>query len=147
MTPAEVGNVLVATGAEHVYGGPGVQERAAAWATERGLTRSSTCWRCAHGLTRRGRHWPCGCASFDRILDHANLWVRAGRPAVLLTHPYYTPADLTEEAEAYAADHGLTVTIGDPADAWYGLGTTPVRFEVAAGRVEAATASSDREEV
>jgi hypothetical protein len=117
------------TGADGIYGGSDVAERAARWAAERGLRLSTSRHRCAHGLRRLGgRRAVCPCDPLG-LLDHAALWVRAGRPVVLLAHTYLDLDTATERADAYATEHGLTVFVGDEADAWYGCGAVPLRFE------------------
>lgn len=127
MTAMDV--ALVATGADRIYGTDDTRKRAAIWAGDRGYRLSGTHWRCAHGLLRLGRRFPCGCGGYRRLLDHANIWVRGGTPAVLLAHSYLDLAEVTEQANAYATEHRLVVVVGDPADGWYGAGTVPVRFE------------------
>lgn len=108
--------LLARTRADTLYGTDDSRTRAAHWAIDRGLRRSTSFWPCAHGLLRRGRNWPCGCGH-ARVLDHPSLWVRAGLPVLLLSHlyPYETPDALV---------------VDDPEDAWYGFETTPVRFGV-----------------
>lgn len=119
-------------GAGPELGAEGQTDRRAAWIAAEGVRLSSSSYHCAHGLLGKRPSWPCSCVDHDRLLDHARLWVRDGRPAVLLAHTYLGAADAARQAQAYAEAHGLVVTVGRREDAWYGFGTVPVRFELAA---------------
>lgn len=71
----------------------------------------------------------CCIADYPAVLDHAHVWQDVNGRRYLLAHLYgMTPAK-ERRVRGYAARHGLTVTIGDPDDDWYGHGTTPVCYE------------------
>ncbi len=111
------------------------EQRARDWAEARDLRESQRWYRdCLHGLTeRRASSLNCDCPRGDsEVLDHARLWNRDGRPAFLLAHIYgdVSPGSPGRaRAEQYAASFGVRLVIGDCADAWYGFGTTPLRYE------------------
>lgn len=108
------------------------------WAETRGVKESHRRWSdCLHGLVGRGapsRSMNCGCPRGDsELLDHARLWNRGGRPAFLLAHVYGDVSPWSEgwvRAQEYADAFGVRVVVGDPADDWYGFGTTPLRYEL-----------------
>jgi hypothetical protein len=113
-------------------------ERAREWAAQCGVKESQRWYRdCLHGLTgqrpRSGLSLNCDCPRGDsETLDHSRLWNRDGKPAFLLAQVY---GDVSPESVGaarvaeYAASFGVRAVIGDPADDWYGFGTTPVRYE------------------
>jgi len=112
----------------------------AAWASARGLRESARGGRCLHTLLgRRGLKCPRSgpyrdCSADDYVLlDHARLWLRHGRPAILLAHSYDRLERIQELAAAYVAPYNprfnINVVIGDPEDDWYGAGTIPIRYE------------------
>lgn len=109
-----------------------IRLRAAEWAEERGLKCSGSRWRCAHGLSAlRPPEGACGCLQHSaHLLDNATLWNRDGKPAVLLAHSWDDAGFIAVEADLYAAEFALDVTIGDPDDAWFRPGTTPIRWEL-----------------
>ncbi len=113
---------------DSLYGGDDVRQRAEAWARARGL-RLSDRSRCACGLYRRSDYsgW---CSPDDYVLlDHARIWNLDRQPVLLLAHSYASRQQIEELALLYAAQHDLKVTIGDPADDWYGAGAIPIRYE------------------
>lgn len=137
-------------------------ERLDAWAVEHGLTRS-TRPTCLHGLTGCNAYAPSnvrehadrckGGISVD-LLDHATLWLRDGRPAVLLAHVYAPGIGdpgreaWTERVTKYvAAFPGVTVWAGRSATdklALYRPGSTvPVLYGAPGVDLEAFGASLD----
>ncbi len=74
-------------------------------------------------------HAECCLSSYRELLDHGTLWNRNGKPAVLIAHSYDSPFDIELAAISYAIEHNASITIGDPVDAFYGHGTTPIRIE------------------
>lgn len=113
-----------------LYGDDSTRARAAVWAARHGLTLSQRSARCAHGLLGRQHDDPARCSPDPYVLlDHARVWNRDGRPALLLAHSYAQREDIEELAPVYAKEFGLVVTIGDPDDDWYGAAAVPIRYE------------------
>lgn len=88
------------------------------WAAERGLKLSDgkCCIRRLWGRCRRGFQFvgsekcPCG-APHD---DHTSLWIRRGpQPVCWVSQPYQLSKAQRAEIQAFAAEHGLRVTISD----------------------------------
>jgi len=107
-------------------GSAGTVERARRWALDGRLLLADGVPACAHGLYLMASCPKGTCTTSFRQLDHARIWVATaeGDRPFLLSHPY--SAEISTETRQYAKAHGLDIAPGNPADDWYGHGTTPI---------------------
>lgn len=119
--------------------------RTANWMAERGLKESTGRALCAHGLLGKrhpGIHtWDDECS--HRWLDHARLFLRDGRPVILLAQVYedvsgpgshnrgdFAHLEVRDAARAYGDKFGLVTVIDDEADRIYpATNAVPYRWE------------------
>lgn len=98
------------------------------WAENHGLALALPRHRCLDWL-QKGRcakrvcHGLASGGMVERWADHVTTWTHDGRPAVLVSQPYYLDAEIEERLHEVAAERGLYPEI-DRAGGWYGLGTT-----------------------
>lgn len=105
------------------------------WAYERGLrlSRHSEAAVCGHHLWKFPKLYDAACQECNRMLihDHATLWVKNGKPEVLVYQPYMSINDALDQAHEYARELFLDVMVGDMDDHFYNLRSktvTPIRF-------------------
>lgn len=101
------------------------------WRERHGLREVDRGRVCQHILRKtpcpsNTRYSDCGRGDYEAT-DHWRVWQRPDGSRFGLAHSYSGRA--VEAGTAWGTARGLVV-ISDPDDAWYGLGTVPLRYEI-----------------